>query len=117
MGVVYYSQQDEPSAGWRKASIEGPLCLVRRRTLPKYQMLVKNQFSNNDLLDNMHPDWELDCQANYVFYKVEDATKQIRGLWFHEDQERTQIQSVLEKYLEELRVAKTQPESQTRKHN
>merc|ERR1719263_1539154 len=89
--VVYMLHQDEPSPGWRKANIEGPVYLVRRRSAPRWQLLVKNQFSTNDLLDNLHPDWELDCQKNCVFYKVEDPAKRIRGLWFHDDQERTKI--------------------------
>merc|ERR1719162_2794882 len=85
--VAYLLQQDGPNPGWRKANIEGPVYLVRRRQLPRYQLLVKNQFSTNDLLDPVHPDWELDCQKNYVFYKVQDGSKSIRGLWFHEDSE------------------------------
>merc|ERR1719188_2621008 len=54
--VAYLLQQDGPNPGWRKANIEGPVYLVRRRALPRYQLLVKNQFSNNDLLDDLHPD-------------------------------------------------------------
>jgi len=103
--VAYLLQQDGPNPGWRKANIEGPVYLVRRKTVPRYQVLVKSQVNTNDLLDNIHPDWELDCQKNYVFYKVEDPTKRIRGLWFHEDQERQRIESALEKTLEEIRTA------------
>lgn len=107
--VAYLLQQDGPNPGWRKANIEGPVYLVRRRSSPRYQLLVKNQFSTNDLLDNLHPDWELDCQKNYVFYKVEDPTKRIRGLWFHDDMERQKLESALEKTLEEIR---SQPSSE-----
>merc|ERR1712060_520981 len=66
-------------------------------------------FTTNDLLDDLHPDWELDCQKNYVFYKVEDPTKRIRGLWFHDDMERQKLESALEKTLEEIR---SQPSSE-----
>uniref|UniRef100_A0A7S1EXY6 mRNA-decapping enzyme-like protein n=1 Tax=Noctiluca scintillans TaxID=2966 RepID=A0A7S1EXY6_NOCSC len=101
--VAYLLQQDGPNPGWRKANIEGPVYLVRRRCAPRYQLLVNNQFSTNDLLDNLHPEWELDCQKNYVFYKVEDPSKRIRGLWFHDDAERVRLESILEKTLEEIR--------------
>mmetsp|Transcript_5874 Transcript_5874/g.9508 ORF Transcript_5874/g.9508 Transcript_5874/m.9508 type:complete len:232 (-) Transcript_5874:73-768(-) len=101
--VAYLLQQDGPQPGWRKANIEGPLYLVRRRVAPRFQLIVKNQFSPKDLLDDCHGDWELDCQKNYVFYKVEDATKRIRGLWFHDDSERAKIETALEKTLEEIR--------------
>lgn len=103
--VGYLLQQEGPNAGWRKANIEGPVYLVRRRVAPRYQLLVKNQFSTNDLIDNLHAFWELDCQMNYIFYKVEDESKRIRGLWFHDDLERQRIEAALEKTLEEVRRA------------
>lgn len=104
--VVYLLHQDGPNPGWRKANIEGPVYLVRRRAVVgagRFQLLVKSQFSTNDLLDDVHPDWELDCQKNYVFYKIEDTSQRIRGLWFHDDSERTKIEASLEKVLEEIR--------------
>merc|ERR1719158_74654 len=110
--VAYLLQQEGPNPGWRKANMEGPVYLVRRRGAPRYQLLVKNQFSTSDLLDDLHPDWELDCQKNYVFYKVEDPSKQIRGLWFHDDEERQRIEGELEKRLDELRRGPAQVEEE-----
>ncbi|CAE7796785.1 unnamed protein product [Symbiodinium sp. CCMP2456] len=101
--VAYFLQQDGTSPGWRKANIEGPVYLVRRKSAPLYQVIVKNQFSTSDLIDNLHPEWELDCQKNYIFYKIEDPSKQIRGLWFHNDAERIKIENMLEQTMEELR--------------
>merc|ERR1712187_232397 len=112
--VGYLLQQEGANPGWRKANIEGPVYLVERNTdvlYEKYKIIVKNQFSNNDLLDSLHPDWELDCQKNYIFYKGEDATKQIRGLWFHEDSERQKMEEKLEEILKKLREA---PQQQAR---
>jgi len=108
--VAYMLQQDGPNPGWQKANIEGPVYLVSRRSAPRYQLLVKNQFSTNDLLDNLHHAWELDCQKNYVFYKVEDQSKRIRGLWFHDDAERQKLEAALEKVLEELRTKPNEPQ-------
>merc|ERR1719201_2583383 len=100
--VAYLLQQEPPNQGWCKANIEGPLYIVRRRSAPRFQLIVKNQSSSNDLVDRLHPDWELDCgQKNYVFYKVEDPSKRVRGLWFHDDAERQALEQVLEKILEE----------------
>lgn len=106
--VVYLLHQDGPNPGWRKAHIEGPVYLVRRRLgagRGRYQLLVKNQFSTKDLLDDVHPGWELDCQQNYVFCKIDDASQRIRGLWFHDDSERGKIEASLETVLEEIRRA------------
>merc|ERR1712232_231837 len=102
--VAYLLQQDGPSPGWRKANIEGPVYLVKRNGAPKYQVLVLNQFNNNNLVDGFHASWELDCQKNYVFYKVEDTSKRIRGLWFHDDAERQKMENALEATLKEIRA-------------
>lgn len=110
--VVYLLQQEGATPGWRKANIEGPVYVVRRRSAPWYQLIVKNQFSATDLQDNLHPNWELDCQKNYAFYKVEDTTKRIRGLWFHDDKERQKLEGELSKLLDEIR--KGQSEMPTR---
>merc|ERR1719188_383956 len=69
--VAYLLQEGGPNPGWRKASIEGPVCLVRRRSVPQYQLWVKNQLQTHthDLLDNLHGGWGLDCQQNYIFYQ------------------------------------------------
>jgi hypothetical protein len=112
--VAYVLQQDGPNPGWRKANIEGPVYLVRRRTSPKYQLFVKNEFSTNDRLDDLHPDWELDCQKNYVFYRIEDTSKPIRGLWFHDDAERQKLEAALEKTLDELRKEKFEAANEER---
>jgi len=114
--VAYLLQQDGPNPGWRKANIEGPVYLVRRNTLPRYKLMVKNQFNTSDLADSLHPDWELDCQKNYVFYKIEDSTERIRGLWFHDDAERQKIEASLEQTLEAIRSGQEdrQPENQSR---
>mmetsp|Transcript_110951 Transcript_110951/g.320676 ORF Transcript_110951/g.320676 Transcript_110951/m.320676 type:complete len:207 (+) Transcript_110951:92-712(+) len=102
--VAYHLQQEGPTPGWRKANIEGPVFVVRRSTPPRYQLIVKNhQDGTSDLVDDLHPDWEMDCQSKYIFYKVEDPSKKIRGLWFHEDSERIRVEKLLENLLQELR--------------
>mmetsp|Transcript_41047 Transcript_41047/g.117993 ORF Transcript_41047/g.117993 Transcript_41047/m.117993 type:complete len:228 (-) Transcript_41047:212-895(-) len=110
--VAYLLQHDGPNAGWRKANIEGPVYIVRRLSSPRYQLLVKNQYSQSDLLDNLHPDWELDCQKNYIFYKVEDPSKRIRGLWFYEDSDRMQVEQNMQRILEELRAPPPEPQTE-----
>lgn len=102
-GVVYYLVLEGSGPSWQKADIEGPVYVVRRRSAPWYQLIVKNQFSTTDLMDYVSPSWELDCQKNYFFYKVEDLGKPIRGLWFHDDSERLKLEDIVGKILEDLR--------------
>merc|ERR1719440_2650873 len=86
--VVYLLQNDGDAPGWRKAGIEGTLFIAERKSEPKWQLIIKNNSGTNDLVDNFHMDWELDIKTNYVFYRVEDTSKRIRGIWFHDDSER-----------------------------
>lgn len=101
--VTYFMEQDANRTGWRKSDIEGPVVIVRRRTAPRYVLIVKNSANGKELRDAVHPDWELDCQEHYVFFKVEDAGQRIRGLWFDNDNDRIKLEQVLERIFEELR--------------
>jgi len=101
--VAYFLQQDGDQPGWTKANIEGPVYVVRRRQAPWFQLVVKNQFSSTDMTDFLAGGWELDCQKNYIFYKVEDDTQQVRGLWFQDDTERLTFEKILEKVLTDIR--------------
>uniref|UniRef100_A0A7S4QDF1 Uncharacterized protein n=1 Tax=Alexandrium monilatum TaxID=311494 RepID=A0A7S4QDF1_9DINO len=102
--VASVLQQDGPKPEWRRANVEGPVYIVRRSTAPRYQLLVRNQLRASDLLDGLHSDWEVECQKHYVFYKVQDPTERIRGLWFRDDVQRQKIEATLEKTLEDLRA-------------
>mmetsp|Transcript_74907 Transcript_74907/g.167822 ORF Transcript_74907/g.167822 Transcript_74907/m.167822 type:complete len:210 (-) Transcript_74907:138-767(-) len=108
--VAYELQQDCPNPGWRKANIEGPVYIVLRRTAPRFQLMVKNHLHMTNLVDGLHPDWELDCQKNYIFYKVPDLSKRIRGLWFPDDSERQKMEASIEATLQEIRVAPDEPQ-------
>jgi len=107
--VVYFLQQDGANSGWLKANVSGAVYIVRRRKMPYFQLIVKNkdeaglQAGVGDVTDFLHSDWELDCQKNYVFYKVEDPSKRIRCLWFHDDAEREKVEEQLNRILEEIR--------------
>merc|ERR1712070_884346 len=48
-------------------------------------------------------DWELDIKSNYVFYRVDDASKRIRGIWFHDDSERQKFGEEVQELIESLR--------------
>eukprot|EP00930_Biecheleria_cincta_P013887 TRINITY_DN12170_c0_g1_i1.p1 TRINITY_DN12170_c0_g1~~TRINITY_DN12170_c0_g1_i1.p1 ORF type:complete len:207 (+),score=49.81 TRINITY_DN12170_c0_g1_i1:120-740(+) len=108
--VAYFLHQDSNNPGWRKANLEGPVYIVQRRSKPRYQLWVVQDNasldSKSELIDDLCPGWELDCQKNYVFYKVENPQEKIRGLWFHDDAERQRMEGALENLLNEIRAGK-----------
>lgn len=100
--VVYLLQQDGESPGWRKAGIEGTLFIAECKSEPKYKLIVKNKTGANDLVDAINKEWDVDIKTNYVFYKVEDPAKRIRGLWIPEDDQRQKLGEDLENLLNEI---------------
>lgn len=97
--VLYLLQQDGDSPGWRISGIEGSLFMVARNCEPKYRLIIKNDKGTSDLVDDFHPDWEVDAKQSYIFYKVEQTAKRIRGLWFHDDAERMKLEEDIDKIL------------------
>jgi hypothetical protein len=105
--VAYYLSDHGSEPGWHKANIEGPVSISTKHD--KYELLVKSQFNSNSWAGILHTDWELDTQHNYIFVKVEDSTKDILGLWFKDDEERTRFMDQLEKALHEVGNPKPKP--------
>lgn len=103
--VSYVLSQEGGTASWKKADIQGTGYLVRRKTEPKYRLFVKSELSSGDLLDTPHPLWELDCKPNYIFYKTEDPSKPIKGLWFNDDSERMKFEEMIQGFIDEMRSA------------
>merc|ERR1719335_1567443 len=93
---------------WQKASIEGALYVVRRAVEPFYQVIIRNQLGTEDLIEVPTTDWDLDVHPNYLLYRLGDGT--IKGLWFHDDEERKAILRELSSVLEDLKERKARPQ-------
>ena len=65
----------EPALGWKKIDIGGPVYIVRRRTKPKFQLIVEDRASIGGLADGIHVDWKLECHKNYIFHRTENASE------------------------------------------
>jgi len=90
-GVLYVMMPDQLQPKWEDGNKSGAVYLVRRSEEPYYQVLLKNTNQNQegqDLVDNVYPEWDIDSQENYIFYRICNMKENIRGLWFKEDNER-----------------------------
>ena len=94
---------------WEKASIEGAMFIVRRSTEPKYNVIIKNQLGNDDLIEVPSADWDLDIHPNYLLYRTGDGD--IKGWWFHDDDERKHILEEIQMVLEDLKGARNAPKA------
>jgi mRNA-decapping enzyme 1B len=86
---------------WEKASIEGAMFIVRRSTEPKYNVIIKNQLGADDLIEVPTADWDLDIHPNYLLYRTGDGD--IKGWWFHDDEERKHILQEISVVLDDLK--------------
>eukprot|EP00974_Lingulodinium_polyedra_P026443 2552395-Lingulodinium_polyedra.AAC.1 len=59
--------------------IEGPVCLVRRRSDPRYYLVVCNQLDADGLIDAPHGGWVLDSDTCWVAYWEDQAGAPARG--------------------------------------
>jgi hypothetical protein len=92
---------------WEKASIEGAMFIVRRTTEPKYNVIIKNQLGADDLIEVPTADWDLDIHPNYLLYRTGDGD--IKGWWFHDDEERKHILQEISVVLEDLKGSRNAP--------
>jgi mRNA-decapping enzyme 1B len=94
---------------WEKASIEGAMFIVRRSTEPKYNVIIKNQLGNDDLIEVPSADWDLDIHPNYLLYRTGDGD--IKGWWFHDDDERKHILEEIQMVLDDLKGNRNAPKA------
>jgi len=73
---------------------EGPVYVVRRRKAPHYQLLVKDQFNNTVLVDEL-PHWGLRKSGGCAMYLFEPS-KLLRCLKFREWLECRKVEATLE---------------------
>lgn len=107
--VAYFLNDSGPSRYWEKADIQGPVYLVRRRGIPRYQLLVSDINGSGEILDTLHTEWDLDPQVNYLFYKTQHPSDHIRGLWFHNDLHRQEFTDAIESAKEAISAIDSDP--------
>jgi len=58
--------------------------------------MVKSFNGSGQILDTVHPEWDLDPHENYLFYKTQNPEDEIRGLWFQNDLHRREFMDAIE---------------------
>eukprot|EP00878_Enallax_costatus_P014277 GHUV01014934.1.p1 GENE.GHUV01014934.1~~GHUV01014934.1.p1 ORF type:complete len:123 (+),score=13.23 GHUV01014934.1:130-498(+) len=53
---------------WQRKNIEGSLFLIKRRTQPRFQMLVLNKLSTDNYVENVHGGLEMESNPPYLMY-------------------------------------------------
>jgi len=108
VGLYVMKETSTGAPEWEKASIEGALYVVKRSVEPIYHCIIKNQLGTEDLIEIPTTEWDLDVHPNYLLYRLGDGT--IKGLWFHDDEERKAVLRELSAVLEDLKERKARPQ-------
>lgn len=94
--VTFY-QFDVEHSQWSRKDVEGSLFVVKRRTPPRFQFIVMNRRSTNNLVENVLGDFEFEVQSPYLLYR--NATQEVNGIWFYNPRECEDVASLFQRIL------------------
>jgi mRNA-decapping enzyme 1B len=94
--------------GWQKRNIEGSMFLTQ--TPATYYLVILNRHSTENLIMEVAGTMQLQHQDPYLIFRerVGDATR-IRGIWFHNADERIAMTAVLQGAIETLQAGGVPP--------
>jgi len=100
--IAYLLHESDEASQWEKTDIRGPVYLVQRRGTPRYQLIVQSLACPKQLIDTLHPTWDLDPQENYFLFKTQNPKDQVRGFWLQHDADRQRLAGAVSSALLEL---------------
>ncbi|CAI9097674.1 OLC1v1034144C3 [Oldenlandia corymbosa var. corymbosa] len=76
---------------WLQArkDVEGSLFVVKRSAQPRFQFIVMNRRSTENLVEDLLSDLEFEIQVPYLLYR--NAAEEVNGIWFYNSQECEEI--------------------------
>uniref|UniRef100_A0A383W2F1 WH1 domain-containing protein n=1 Tax=Tetradesmus obliquus TaxID=3088 RepID=A0A383W2F1_TETOB len=85
---------------WQRKNIEGSLFLIKRRTQPRFQMLVLNKLSTDNYIETVHGGLEMETNPPYLMYT--HGNDEIHGIWFYDESDLHHLAGLLQKILNQL---------------
>jgi mRNA-decapping enzyme 1B len=92
-GHVVLYQFNEDSKAWDRKGVEGSLYVVERSTEPRYQFVVLNRLSSENLIETVDADFQTELTDSFLLYR--NLKQEILGVWFYSPPERTAISDLL----------------------
>jgi mRNA-decapping enzyme 1B len=92
-GHVVLYQFNEDSKAWDRKGVEGSLFVVERSTEPRYQFVVLNRLSSENLIETVDADFQTELTDSFLLYR--NLKQEILGVWFYSPPERTAISDLL----------------------
>ncbi|KAI9074426.1 hypothetical protein K1719_043620 [Acacia pycnantha] len=82
---------------WSRKNVEGSLFVVKRSTQPRFQFIVMNHLSTENLVENLLGDFEYEVQGPYLLYRK--ANQEVNGIWFYDAHECEEVANLFNRIL------------------
>ena len=106
--VVLY-EFNNGKANWEKKNVEGSLFVTKRSESPRFKLIVLNRSSTENLEVPISSTFQLQNRDPYMIFKDTSRAdssgvveEKIRGIWFHDGDERDKIASYLDNIVKSL---------------
>ena len=92
---------------WEKKNVEGSLFVTKRSDAPRFKLIVLNRSSTENLEVPITASFQMQVKDPYMIFRDSAASKggadeTIRGIWFHDSNERGSVASYLENVVKSL---------------
>jgi mRNA-decapping enzyme 1B len=77
--------------------VEGSLFVVKRRTQPRFQFVVMNRRSTDNLVEDLLGEFEYEVQVPYLLYR--NAAQEVNGIWFYNPRECEEVAKLFQRIL------------------
>lgn len=82
---------------WSRKDVEGSLFVVKRNAQPRFQFIVMNRRSTENLVEDLLGDFEYEIQIPYLLYR--NAAQEVNGIWFYNSRECEEVANLFSRIL------------------
>ncbi|GAA0171929.1 mRNA capping factor [Lithospermum erythrorhizon] len=82
---------------WSRKDVEGSLFVVKRNAQPRFQFIVMNRRSTENLIEDLLGDFEYELQIPYLLYR--NAAQEVNGIWFYNSRECEEVANLFSRIL------------------
>ncbi|KAG0492071.1 hypothetical protein HPP92_005469 [Vanilla planifolia] len=82
---------------WSRKDVEGSLFVVKRNTQPRFQFIVMNRRSTDNLVEDLLGDFEFEVQVPYLLYR--NSAQEVNGIWFYNSRDCEAVASLFGRIL------------------
>ncbi|GLJ39245.1 hypothetical protein SUGI_0800670 [Cryptomeria japonica] len=100
---------------WSRKDVEGSLFVVKRRTQPRFQFIVMNRRSTENLVEDLLSDFEYEVQLPYLLYR--NANQEVIGIWFYNPRECEEVAKLFSRILNAFSKVPPKPKVFTNQSN